>query len=260
MEREGNAMSVTKTFRNLKQDAGRFDKKAFAKDSTEDNFKDEYGFVPESETGRYNKVKASYAAQKPMNPVTWAEKVYEANPNDSYPLTSKSYPIARKKSEVSNYSNKVYGRRKFSVMKATNAIQKKSMRAGKKVITVNAEVIEPEQKSVTTQKLRSDRLAKKEFRAAEMKSRLKRLQKAERTQAKVQRKLSAILRKRAPEQVNDRLYAGYSGYTPQKGILNTPNLFTQADGRTNAVRSGNILDTPNMLMQTKGKQERKRWF
>jgi len=102
-------------------------------------------------------------------------------------------------------------------------------------------------------KIRADRLAKKELRAAELKSRVKRLTKAERSIARSQQRLSKILRKKTPErkmtqaevrrQYGTRLPQGNDGI-----MLHTPAMFTNQDQRSRTVETNSkILETPNMF-------------
>lgn len=119
-----------------------------------------------------------------------------------------------------------------------------------------------------SQRLRKDRIAKKVARAEMYQQRMKTLAKAERTQIKAQRRLSAILNRKHKEQLmtSGEMKQMYGRALPEGNdgnILHAQNLFTSSDNRERSSRTGgNILQAENLLMRTRRQSpnQKQKWI
>lgn len=104
------------------------------------------------------------------------------------------------------------------------------------------------------EKIREDRLIKKEIRVAERQERLKRFKAAYKKELAVQKGFAKALRQKTKEQYKNP----YQGVPRQQvsSILNVENGFFGTDNRTTSLKTNsNIMSTPNHILQQK--KERK---
>lgn len=287
MEEGWDDMSITRTFINkLGDDKDKFDTKAYAKDSTSKNFEEDYGFVPKSENDKLlarressmklmdeykrigleklEKPKAEKKSKREINIIDIeGEGPYRYKKGFQGDMATDGTDIKELK-KLATLKNKAASEVRANLAAKAKHKEKLDFRIADKIIKDASRDVAKE-KSKLTQKLRADRLAKKELRVQEYKDRLRRLRNADRMQAKVQRRLSQVLNRRRKEQMltQGEVKAMYGRENTQNDgiLLHARDPFFSNDGRETSVKTNsNILNAQNLLLRTSPKGPKQKWF
>jgi len=180
----------------------------------------------------------------------WKEKIKQQEKN----MRKKSYSRDTTSDDISiGELNKMLKEKSIARMQVRQLLKKKPEKID--YHAVNKIIGEASVSSAKrSQRLRKERIAAKERRVKIYADRVKRLQKAERSQLKYRRKLSAILNKKKKEETFSsseikQMYAqNYRGQN-DGNILHAQDFFLNSDNRARSNRdNGNIMQTTNFIL------------